>query len=206
MIPVDVDTHITGVLEHHGGVLSTKVMSFDAVDSKASRIEVHGERGSLIVPDPNNFLGDVAIRQLGSTGWEVLPVSAGYRETGRDCDLADLALATPQRPPRASGQLAHHVLRVMERLLESAHAGTSLPVTSSVERPEPVPLQDLARLARGKPVTPSRAGRGRETLRTPLTQAGCLTDGGTSRGSAAVAFRNSRIGPPGSGHHRTPRR
>ncbi|MFF3376660.1 Gfo/Idh/MocA family protein [Streptomyces sp. NPDC002680] len=147
VIPVDVDTHVTGVLEHRGGVLSTIVMSFDAVDSKASRIEVHGERGSLVVPDPNNFDGDVAIRRLGGTGWEVLPVSAGYRDTGRGCGLADLATATPQRPPRASGLLAHHVLDVMEQLLESAHAGRSLPVTSSVERPEPVPLQDLARRA-----------------------------------------------------------
>jgi predicted dehydrogenase len=145
VIPVDVDTHVTGVLEHRGGVLSTIVMSFDAVGSKASRIEVHGARGTLVVPDPNTFDGDVLVCRLGGTEWESLPVSAGYRNTGRGCGLADLATATPQRPPRASGLLAYHVLDVMERLLESAHGGMRLPVTSYVERPAPVPLQDLAR-------------------------------------------------------------
>ncbi|MFC4950517.1 Gfo/Idh/MocA family protein [Pseudonocardia sp. GCM10023141] len=143
VFPVDVDTHVTGVLEHHGGVLSTIVMSFDAVGSRASRIEVHGESGSLVVPDPNHFGGDVAVRRLGDPDWETLPVSAGYRDTGRGCGLADLATATPQRPLRASGALAYHVLDVMERLLESAHTGTRLTVDSTVERPEPVALQEL---------------------------------------------------------------
>src|SRR5690606_25384754 len=62
VIPVNnVDTHVTGVLVHESGALSTLVMSFDAVGSKASRIEVHGETGSLIVPDPNNFDGETLL-------------------------------------------------------------------------------------------------------------------------------------------------
>lgn len=144
VIPVLVDTHVTGVLEHRTGVLSTIVMSFDAVGSKASRIEVHGESGSLVVPDPNHFAGDVHLRRLGAE-WETLPASAGYRDTGRGCGLADLATATPERPPRAGAALAFHVLEVMERLLESAASGSRVMIGSSPERPSLVPLQDLPR-------------------------------------------------------------
>jgi predicted dehydrogenase len=143
VIPVGVDTHVTGVLEHQGGVLSTILMTFDAVGSRASRIEVHGELGSLVVPDPNHFDGDVALRRLGGTCWEQLPVSAGYLGAGRGCGVADLAAAGPGRPPRASADLAYHILEVMERLLESARTGNRLPVTSTAARPTPVPLQEL---------------------------------------------------------------
>jgi predicted dehydrogenase len=147
VIPVLVDTHVTGVLEHQGGVLSTILMSFDAVGSRASRIEVHGDRASLAVPDPNLFDGDVALRRLGGTGWEILPVSAGYLGAGRGYGIADLAAAGSARPPRASAPLAYHVLEVMERLLESARTGSRLTVHSTSERPEPVPLQELPKRA-----------------------------------------------------------
>jgi len=147
VIPVLVDTHVTGVLEHQSGVLSTILMSFDAVGSRASRIEVHGDRASLVVPDPNLFDGDVALRRLGGTGWESVPVSAGYLGAGRGYGIADLAAAGSARPPRASAMLAYHVLEVMERLLESGDSGGRLAVHSTVERPEPVPLQELPKRA-----------------------------------------------------------
>src|SRR5205085_12251560 len=44
-IPVSTDTHVTGVLVHASGALSTIFMSFDAVGSVAANIEVHGESG-----------------------------------------------------------------------------------------------------------------------------------------------------------------
>ena len=60
-IPVEVDTHVTGVLEHESGALSTITTSFDGMATTAAPIEVHGERGTLAVPDPNNFDGDVRL-------------------------------------------------------------------------------------------------------------------------------------------------
>ena len=69
-IPVDVDTHVTGILEHAGGALTTLTTSFDSVKSSASPIEIHGETGSLSVPDPNMFSGDVLFCPRGSREWE----------------------------------------------------------------------------------------------------------------------------------------
>jgi predicted dehydrogenase len=138
-IPVDVETHVTGVLRHESGALSTIVMSFDCVASRASRIEVYGELGTLVVPDPNGFGGDVELHRLDA-GWETLPVSAGYRDASRGYGLADLASTAPGATPRANGDLAFHVLDVMTSLLTAAEKGTSVAVVSTCERPPAVPL------------------------------------------------------------------
>ncbi|MFG1694858.1 Gfo/Idh/MocA family protein [Nonomuraea sp. NPDC049309] len=140
-IPVTVDTHVTGVLVHESGVLSTLVMSFDAVATRAPNIEVHGERGSLVVPDPNRFDGSVLLTKLGDGEARELPVSAGYTEAGRGVGLIDF-LSEPE--PRAGGTMAFHVLDVMESLLASAHSGRSVDVESTCERPAPVAFHDPA--------------------------------------------------------------
>ncbi|MEW2549100.1 Gfo/Idh/MocA family oxidoreductase [Streptomyces sp. NPDC047002] len=136
--PVEVQTHVTGVLEHANGALATLVMSFDVHAARLPRIEVHGTGGSLSVPDPNGFDGPVELFGA-SGGWEALPVSAGYRRGGRGTGLADLADAVAGgRPHRASAELARHVLDVMLTLLDAAEQARTLPVASTCERPEPV--------------------------------------------------------------------
>ncbi|CAN7165978.1 Gfo/Idh/MocA family oxidoreductase [Arthrobacter sp. LjRoot78] len=142
-VPVSTDTHVTGVLVHESGALSTLVMSFDAVATQSANLEIHGETGSLVVPDPNHFDGDVKLRSLGGEGWEVLPVSAGYVGSARGYGLHDLARSPAGTEPRAGGELAFHVLEVMESVLESAALGQSVKVASRCERPEAVPLTDL---------------------------------------------------------------
>ncbi|WSQ07080.1 Gfo/Idh/MocA family oxidoreductase [Streptomyces sp. NBC_01231] len=148
-IPVSTGTHVTGVLTHASGVLSTLVMSFDAVATRSANIEVHGETGSLALPDPNRFDGEVQWRRLHGEGWETLPVSAGYRDAGRGYGVADLALTPPGAEPRAGGVLGYHVLDIMESVLDSAASDRRVPVTSTVERPRPVHLQSLGPDASG---------------------------------------------------------
>ncbi|MDX3853842.1 Gfo/Idh/MocA family oxidoreductase [Streptomyces sp. AK02-01A] len=135
---VEVDTHVTGVLQHANGALTTLVMSFDIHAARLPRIEVHGTGGSLSVPDPNGFDGPVELHRSGAR-WETLPVSAGYTGAGRGTGLADLAEALAAgRPHRASAELARHVLDIMLTLLDSAREGRALRVESSCARPEPV--------------------------------------------------------------------
>ncbi|MBG6238199.1 putative dehydrogenase [Mycetocola sp. CAN_C7] len=142
-IPVTTDTHVTGVLVHESGALSTLVMSFDAVATQSANIEVHGETGSLIVPDPNHFAGDVKLRSLGSSDWETLPVSAGYVGASRGIGLQDFALTGSDAEPRAGAHLAFHALDVMESILKSAHTGQAVEISSTCERPAAVPLTEL---------------------------------------------------------------
>jgi predicted dehydrogenase len=140
---VDVQTHVTGVLVHASGVLSTLLMSFDAVATLAPPIEIHAERGSLVVPDPNTFAGEVRLRGLADTDWHSLPVSAGYLDAARGYGAADMAATPDGVEPRAGAQLALHVLDVMESMLRAAEVGQTIDVHSTCSRPRAVALQEL---------------------------------------------------------------
>ncbi|MCD7440764.1 Gfo/Idh/MocA family oxidoreductase [Streptomyces lincolnensis] len=139
-IPVEVDTHVSGVLEHAGGALTTITTSFDGVATTAAPIEVHGERGTLAVPDPNHFDGEVRLFRLGETQWLPLPPSAGYVGGTRGVGLLDFVAADAGRPPRAGGELALHVLETMTALLRSSAEERRIELTTSAEPPAPVPL------------------------------------------------------------------
>jgi predicted dehydrogenase len=139
-IPVEVDSHVSGVLEHVSGALTTITTSFDGVTTTAAPIEVHGETGTLKVPDPNHFDGEVRLFELDGTEWRTLPPSAGYVDGSRGIGLLDFVAADGQRAPRANGELALHVLETMTALLRSSAEGRRIELTTSAEVPAPVPL------------------------------------------------------------------
>ncbi|GLY50298.1 Gfo/Idh/MocA family oxidoreductase [Lentzea sp. NBRC 102530] len=139
-IPVEVDSHVSGVLEHANGALTTITTSFDGVATTAAPIEVHGELGTLAVPDPNHFDGENRLFPLGGTGWRTLPAAAGHAGAGRGIGLLDLVAAGAEGTPRAGGELALHVLETMTAVLRSASEGRRIELTTTVERPPPVPL------------------------------------------------------------------
>ncbi|MEO3751445.1 Gfo/Idh/MocA family oxidoreductase [Streptomyces sp. B6B3] len=135
--PVHVDTHVTGVLEHDGGALTTLVMSFDVRAARLPWIEIYGTTGTLSLPDPNRFDGSPALSRGGS--WQLLPYSAGYEPGRRGVGLADLADALHTgRPHLATAELAEHVLDTMLTLLDAAEDGRTLPVTRTTDRPPAV--------------------------------------------------------------------
>ncbi len=139
--PVEAATHVTGVLEHTGGALSTLMMSFDVWHARLPRIELYGTDGSLSVPDPNAFDGTVRIARAGQDGWTDLPERGGYQNAARGYGVADMARAIGAGTAhRADGELAYHVLDGMESLLASAQTGLAVEIASSCARPEPVPL------------------------------------------------------------------
>lgn len=134
-VPVEVDTHVAGVLTHAGGAMTTAVFSFDTIATRSPNLEVHGEDASMVVPDPNYFDGIPLLCRRDTTEWEELPPTAGYREGGRGTGVRDM-VATAPGPLCASAGLALHVLEVMEALLGQ---GGTTHVTSVVERPPAVP-------------------------------------------------------------------
>ncbi|HET6534129.1 MAG TPA: Gfo/Idh/MocA family oxidoreductase [Actinoplanes sp.] len=142
---VEVDTHITGVLEHEGGALTTMIMSFDSWATHLPPIEIHGSAGTLSVPDPNYFDGAVQVSTEEVGGWSVLAPDAGYAGAGRGVGLLDLSDALAgDRPHRAAVDVALHVLDVMESMQTSARTGEPVPITTTCRRPEGIPaLVDL---------------------------------------------------------------
>jgi predicted dehydrogenase len=149
-VPVDVETHVTAILRHANGALTTLVTSFDTVATKAVPIEVHGTSGSLVVPDPNRFDGDVRLTGIAKPGvWTTLAAGAGYEKGGRGLGVADMAVTPPGREPRAGSALAYHVLEVFESVLRSARDGHAVELDPRLERPPLVPLTVEPRLPAG---------------------------------------------------------
>ncbi len=140
-VPVETDTTTSAILEHRGGVTSTMTMSFDRWATRSPLFEVYGTEGTLAVPDPNHFSGTVELWTTATAEWQPAPVAGGYADAGRGYGLADLARALETgRPHRASGDLALHVLEVMDAVTRSGEQHVVVDLTTSVERPEPVPL------------------------------------------------------------------
>lgn len=142
-IEVTTPTHDGVVLRLASGVIVTMMLSFDVWDSHVPFIEVYGERGTLSLPDPNGFDGDVTVHTHGADDWTVLePVLPPTGAAGdmsvqmlRGFGVADLVGAVDGGPHRASAALAGHVLEVLEAIETSSRTGTVVEIRSTVERP-----------------------------------------------------------------------
>jgi len=140
ILPVEVPTHVAGTLEFQSGAVITLVMSFDVWKHSNHNIEIHGEEGSMQVPDPNGFGGDVNIYKPGNDGWQSVLLSHGYTDNMRSIGVADMAYAIRyNRKNRCSGELAYHVLDVMLSLIESGEIEKFVNIESTVEQPAALP-------------------------------------------------------------------
>jgi predicted dehydrogenase len=140
LIPVEVATHIAGTLEFESGAVVSIAMSFDVPKHRHMPIEIYGDKGSMLVPDPNRFGGEVQVAKTGGD-WETAALTHGHVDGEfRSIGVADMATAiVTDRPHRACGALAFHVLEVMEAFQISSDEGRRVRIASRVERPAMMP-------------------------------------------------------------------
>lgn len=138
-IAVNTPTHVAAHVVFRSGPIATLVTSFDVWSHSLPAIEVYGAEGTLSVPDPNTFDGPVRMRWREGE-WEDVGVPRLYADNSRGLGLCDMARAVRTGGVhRASGELAFHVLDVMHAILESAREARAVSVSSSCERPSPLP-------------------------------------------------------------------
>jgi predicted dehydrogenase len=139
-VKVEVPTHVSGALEFASGAVGTFITSFDVWGANLPRIEIYGTDGSLSVPDPNIFGGDVLLRRAGKKTWRKMPLTHSS-EVSRGIGVADMAYALRYgRSQRPNGNLAYHVLDVLCAFDEAAKSGRHVEITSSCTRPAPLPV------------------------------------------------------------------
>jgi len=140
MITVDTPTHVAGVIEFESGVVGTLATSFDVWSAELPRIEIYGSEGTLSIPDPNTFGGPVRLRKKGDNEWHDVELTHGWAENSRGIGLADMAMAIMEnRPHRASGELANHVLEAMHGFLQAGRERKHYVMTTSPAQPEALP-------------------------------------------------------------------
>lgn len=139
-ISVEVPTHVTGWVNFACGAVATVMTSFDVWAAELPRIEIYGSEGTLSVPDPNIFGGPVRLFSSSSGEWKEVPVTRRFAENSRGLGVADMATGIANNSPhRASGELASHVLEIMESFETSSDSGQKVDLTSTCERPEALP-------------------------------------------------------------------
>lgn len=152
-IPVETPTSYSAILSLHGGARVTFEASWDVWKHQRFPIELYGTEGSLSVPDPN-FFGDDPSVSVRDGDWEAMDIScfafgAQNRQlrTGRQVadhraiGVVDMVTAIrAHRPHRAGGELALHVLEVLEAISLSAAQRCVVGISSSCVRPDPVPF------------------------------------------------------------------
>ncbi len=149
-IPVEVPTHVTGALEFETGAIVTLLVSWDVWATNLPYIELYGSSGSLSVANPDEFDGVPRLRRAGPEDLEQPPPPPGAvdwapiplaRPVGarRGAGIADIAAAIREdRPHRASGEFAYHVLEVLLALGRDAGDRRELAIESRCERPAPL--------------------------------------------------------------------
>ena len=141
VMDVKIDTHATASLGFANGAIVQVGLSFDVAAHRHVPLELYGTAASLIVPDPNFFGGDVEIRKRGrDEAWTKVAVTQPYADGNyRSLGVADMATGIlDNRPHRANGDLALHVLEVMEAFATASAEGRTIAIKPPVQRPEPL--------------------------------------------------------------------
>ncbi len=162
-VPVDTPTTIHAVLEFVGGAVITLNASWDVWKHGHAPIELYGEEGTIFVPDPNFFGGEVRYTKRGDAmktppKWDhPLAVPNQKHATGmmanyRTAGLADMAQAIMEgRPHRCSMEAALHAIEVMTGILKSGETGRFVAMQTTCERPAALGIREAkALLAKNK--------------------------------------------------------
>ena len=157
---VEVPTHVTGTIEFKNGVIVTILISFDVCDTQLPRVEVYGTEGTMTMDDddpyggPNLYGGPLKLRRkpeadftmgpaegVSRTPWMEVPLCYGYRQNSRALGLSDMARAIRCGGNfRANGEVAYHVLEMMNALNVSGETGQYYEMQSTCEQPALMPV------------------------------------------------------------------
>ena len=158
-IPVLTATTIHAVLEFASGALVTLGASWDVKAHRHHEMELYGKDGSLYVPDPNFFGGDVIIaRQDGGAqshsadqhpfGSPNMTDGGGRAQANYRCaGLSDMAVAIQDgRTHRCNAGMARHVIEVMTGILQAGETRSWVEMRSHCERPAYLSAEEAAAL------------------------------------------------------------
>lgn len=138
------ESEISAVLTLRSGVSGTAHINNDSVIEDQHFFAIYGTRGILYLPDPNGFGGEVRFQPNWAYDGRPEPALAlanafGFTDNARGVGPAELAWSMRAgRPPRASADMACHVLEVIDGIIESGRTDRFVPIESTFERPAPL--------------------------------------------------------------------
>ncbi|UGS26733.1 Gfo/Idh/MocA family oxidoreductase [Microbacterium resistens] len=136
--PVEVPTLVQAIARFEQGATSQSVFSFDSPLGRTGLVEITGTEGTMVIPDPNTFGGEVRITPVPTLAgmrsepeWRTVP-RVGV-EAGRGLGVLDMARAIRGGLPHiATGELGYHVFDTLMAIEESVGSGRFVDVESTV--------------------------------------------------------------------------
>jgi predicted dehydrogenase len=128
--PVEVFTHVSVLTRFRSGVVGTSIYSFDS-PVRRQLFEVTGSRGTMEVP-VSGFDGPTRVLSAATDEWLEFPAEGAARERGVGVLEMARAIRAGERP-RASGELAFHVLEAMLAVEKSAESGEPVVIESAAQ-------------------------------------------------------------------------
>ncbi len=155
---VGTETTAMAMIEFASNAIISVGFSWDVWSHTHPFIELYGRNGSLRLPDPDTYGGDVQFSERGGP-WQTLPSEdsllgainwpfdapriANYRATA----IAEMAAAISLgHQPRASGENALHALEVLEAILKSGRTGHPVEIATRYSLTEPLADDEIKRL------------------------------------------------------------
>lgn len=148
-VKVGTPTTIHAILEFHTGAIITLGASWDVSSHGHHNIELYGTEGSLYVPDPNFFNGDLTVTDrvgtkesvepwdhpfgVANQGLDTATPRANYRNAGLSDMMASLETG---RKARCDLDVALHAVDVMVSILKAGETGQVITLQTTCERPE----------------------------------------------------------------------
>ena len=142
-------------------------LSFDVIAHQRNHIELYGEKGSMIVPDPNMFggsvftckklgdnwkefkttkmhLGKINIRTQSSRANET-PTNANYRGAG----LSEMAYSIEKkRKHLCNGEISLHVLDIITSIMKASKSGINQSINTDCIKPKKFTNIDIRKIIR----------------------------------------------------------
>jgi len=146
-VPVKTPTNIHALLEFHSGATINLSTSWDVWHHKRNHFELYGTEGTLYVPDPNFFGGQVEVGHKNGKLKALKPWKHPFGKTNqnhngrelanyRTAGLADMVAAVMEgRDARCSLDRALHGVDVMTACLTSGESGKFVTLTTTCTRP-----------------------------------------------------------------------
>ncbi len=144
------ESQIYAVMNMESGVTGTVSMDGDSAMQDLAYFYIYGERGVLRLTCANDFGGEVVLipSGFGASGEpRVLPNTSPLANRNRGIGPAELADAMLHgRECRASGEMALHVLDVINTMMESSERQALRRVETTCRRPQPLTVEDIRRM------------------------------------------------------------
>ena len=159
-------TYLSTVTFDNGAIIRL-TLSFDVIAHQRNHIELYGDKGSMIVPDPNMFGGSVYIcKNLGNPWKEYrtnkMPLgkinirsqssranesatNANYRGAG----LSEMAYSIEKKKiHKCNGELSLHILDIIQSTMKACKSGKEQLITTTCKKPNLFSSIEIKKLLR----------------------------------------------------------